>query len=480
MENSRTNRKKSKKTNRDGLSRKGSHESCHSSQEGQHDQWETQTKKWKPDFLCYRGLRNQGATCYLNSVLQTLFMTEEFRKAVVELKLSNGKENCVSKALQNLFHDLEPGQPGSAATNRVTSALEIRNVCEQQDAAEYYQKILSLTGNKAAEIFQGEKKHSTACKYGSHDSVEELNSFFSLAIAMDSDQHLINIKKSFGTLFDSVLMEGEDQLYCETCQIMTDMEMKCTILKWPEVLTLHLQRFNLDYSYMVYRKNNCPVKIPLQLKVQDESGVDYQYDLYAVVNHSGSLSGGHYYADIKSSEDQQWYEFNDSSVHRIDSLRDNRQSKKACLLFFRKCQTKAIKQDACESNIQQDQDAVKGRESGELSVSQTNTNIQNKMNPEHTVPQQDPDHINIENQHPTESTAKAEINSDDETTENQATPSIHSGAAEGNIQSTETHHPDFSRHLIIDKQQPSQRQGIALWINKCNVQYYDNQCAVLC
>lgn len=43
------------------------------------------------------------------------------------------------------------------------------------------------------QIFQGEKKHSTVCKYGSHDPVEELNSFFSLAIPMDSDERLINI-----------------------------------------------------------------------------------------------------------------------------------------------------------------------------------------------------------------------------------------------------------------------------------------------
>ena len=27
----------------------------------------------------YRGLQNQGATCYLNSLIQTLYMTPEFR-----------------------------------------------------------------------------------------------------------------------------------------------------------------------------------------------------------------------------------------------------------------------------------------------------------------------------------------------------------------------------------------------------------------
>ena len=32
----------------------------------------------------YVGLSNQGATCYLNSLIQTLFMTPEFRNALYD------------------------------------------------------------------------------------------------------------------------------------------------------------------------------------------------------------------------------------------------------------------------------------------------------------------------------------------------------------------------------------------------------------
>ena len=38
------------------------------------------------------GLKNQGATCYMNSLLQTLFHTHEFRRAVYNMPLPPAEE----------------------------------------------------------------------------------------------------------------------------------------------------------------------------------------------------------------------------------------------------------------------------------------------------------------------------------------------------------------------------------------------------
>ncbi|GIQ88263.1 hypothetical protein KIPB_010470, partial [Kipferlia bialata] len=50
----------------------------------------------------------------------------------------------------------------------------------------------------------------------------------------------------------------------------------------------------------------------------------HYYELYAVMTHSGSASGGHYFAYIKDLVEQNWFEFNDSSVTSIQgSIRDH-------------------------------------------------------------------------------------------------------------------------------------------------------------
>ena len=49
----------------------------------------------------------------------------------------------------------------------------------------------------------------------------------------------------------------------------------------------------------------------------------YVYELYSIMIHSGSAAGGHYYAYIKSFENNRWYNFNDTSITKIDQSEIN-------------------------------------------------------------------------------------------------------------------------------------------------------------
>lgn len=46
-----------------------------------------------PRVKHFAGLKNQGATCYLNSLIQSYYMSPEFRNVVLQLPLCNNTIN---------------------------------------------------------------------------------------------------------------------------------------------------------------------------------------------------------------------------------------------------------------------------------------------------------------------------------------------------------------------------------------------------
>jgi ubiquitin carboxyl-terminal hydrolase 7 len=54
------------------------------------------------------GLKNQGATCYLNALLQTLFFTNKLRKAVYMMPTENDDPyKSVALGMQRIFYELQ-------------------------------------------------------------------------------------------------------------------------------------------------------------------------------------------------------------------------------------------------------------------------------------------------------------------------------------------------------------------------------------
>ncbi|XP_048826990.1 ubiquitin carboxyl-terminal hydrolase 47-like [Brienomyrus brachyistius] len=253
-----------------------------------------------PPDMRYYGLHNLGATCYLNAVLQTLFMTKQFREAVESLTLSDH--------LRSLFKMLK--EATTDVGNELLTSLGITNKNEQQDAAEYFQKIVSLCN--ITEIYHGTLRDSTKCLKKGHKSESE-SPFVILPLALESRQSY-SVMDGWNQFFKSSVLNGDNQLYCDDCDEKTDAETVCELVRYPEVLTLQLKRFYFDFNDMMYRKTNCTVEIPVELQVTQE----FTYELYAIIEHRGSVKSGHYYTNIKSFEGGKWYHFDDSRVFQCD------------------------------------------------------------------------------------------------------------------------------------------------------------------
>lgn len=71
----------------------------------------------------YVGIRNQGATCYMNSLIQSLYFTNIFRKAVYRIPTEKeDPTNSVALALQRCFYNLQYSDE-SVGTTELTKSF---------------------------------------------------------------------------------------------------------------------------------------------------------------------------------------------------------------------------------------------------------------------------------------------------------------------------------------------------------------------
>jgi len=151
----------------------------------------------------------------------------------------------------------------------------------------------------------------------------------------------ITLEECIKEFIKEEILTGDNKWFCPHCKEDREAYKKMDIWKAPEILIVHLKRFIQDRRYYSSRKNNVLVKFPIdnldltEVIIGDKSEEKYIYNLYAISNHSGSTSGGHYTAFVKNDKDGKWYDCNDSFVSEVSE--NNIITSSAYLLFYERC-----------------------------------------------------------------------------------------------------------------------------------------------
>nr|XP_058155750.1 ubiquitin carboxyl-terminal hydrolase 43-like isoform X4 [Dasypus novemcinctus] len=301
----------------------------------------------RPPFV---GLVNHGLTCYLNALLQCLFVTPEFRDRVQDAPRSSQQQ----QALEQIFGDLE-ARRGPVETRALTACLGLGY--GQQDVGEVFLLLLDKLGrDDLQEVFQSEVEKVIRCsRCGSEDHIPPGGRTLLLPLAslvrlhgLDGDGQAPRElpREPAGRAQDTGALSGphvqhfdeDDNLFfCERCDAKTPASKEQRFLRLPKILVLQVSEFTFKKGKFHKAQATTNVSHVLELQTAPRAPAAphssgsrgatvtpaperKRYHLYAMCSHRGDYSGGHYTALVQPPGQEQWYHFDHQRVDRVGSF----------------------------------------------------------------------------------------------------------------------------------------------------------------
>ena len=200
----------------------------------------------------YVGLKNQGATCYMNSLLQTLYFTSQMTKAVYKMPTeSDDSMKSVALALQRVFYDIQFSDK-PVGTKKLTRSFgwETLDTFMQHDVQEFLRVLLDNLESKMKgtcvegnipRLFEGKMISYVKCKHVDYTSTRE-ESFYDIQLNIKGKKDIYESFKDYTTV---ETLEGVNK-YDAGEHGMQEAVKGVMFKSFPHVLHLHLMRFQYD------------------------------------------------------------------------------------------------------------------------------------------------------------------------------------------------------------------------------------------
>lgn len=295
------------------------------------------------------GIRNLGATCYLNTQLQCLAQNLTFLNGIFSWHVVDETHmmNSVMTKLQFLLAQMFLGGESKLTTLEFSNALGLEHY-EQQDPNEFARLLFDRMdesfqqcdnggdlSNLLNRIFHGVSTYETICLTCGNKS-ERNEGFMDLNLPIVKPPK--EDKKNTGTIFEAFasaatknvdtdlqycldqytcaeMLDGENQYFCSECNEKRDAKRVLKLTELPPVLNVQLSRYIFDRTKFTKKKVCDKVLLPKSLTVMTAGASKKKFLLCAVMRHQGtSAYSGHYLAEAMDWMTGTWFEFNDDIV----------------------------------------------------------------------------------------------------------------------------------------------------------------------
>lgn len=262
-----------------------------------------------PPPLGFSGLQNLGNTCYMNSQLQILFLSEDFRRFILMHVTLSGA--AVLSAVQKVLCALQLASRSEIIPKGVLEAIDDNERFSRQRQADASEFVTCLLDRLEVEMgldqaavqtsqvwFGGELESVVTCQECRGSSARrEVFTELSLPIpdAELSNEQPLQLVGLVEQALTDVKLEGENAYRCSQCSRKTVARTRSRLTRLARHVPICFKRFRFDLATNCRRKIlkavqfRCLLELPVQ-------GRRCWLVLYACVVHSGSSAEhGHYY-----------------------------------------------------------------------------------------------------------------------------------------------------------------------------------------
>ncbi len=293
----------------------------------------------------FRGFSQQDSEEFINFLLDRI---HEENKSDVIIKYNNVPEDILKyiETRKKFLEDIKV-ETSENIDKKVQEFNDYKKCFPKEEtiykSLEFWDSHVKNNYSMITDIFTGVYMNEITCLKCSTKNVR-FETFNILPISIPTETcELKDCLKNFSA---SESLSGDNKYQCETCKELTDAEKRVFLWDTPELLVVQLKRFNNNGR--IVRKNNSTVKYPIKdLTFEDNYHEyrprNYKYNLYGVVYHMGSLSGGHYISYTKNPFNNEWYKYNDSHAFHIpeENLEKEIMDSGSYILFYKKTNYKS-------------------------------------------------------------------------------------------------------------------------------------------